>query len=121
MRMNKGVLSIVAVGMLFLPVFMGSCSPAKEDSNSVEKAESVAAVEEANQMEAAKEGREAAKEIVTKNWPDSMQLQQAILDARAKKSKYEMAGKKDCTAAYDTAFFNAVRTARPDLADQLKP
>ena len=116
--------------IVYLPVFMlvlsnmTSCSASmknKESQDSIEKAEAVAAMETANQMEAAKEGRSAAKEIVTKNWPDSMQLQQAILDARAKKSKYEMEGKEKCQAAFDTAFFNTIRTARPDLADQLKP
>ena len=104
---------------LILPVFWQSCS--KKTEETVEQAEGVAASEVAMQMEAAKKGRAAAKEIVTKNWTDSMQLQQAILEARAVKSKYEMEKKEDCAAAFDTAFFNAIRTARPDLAGQLKP
>lgn len=121
MKMKKRKLLISLALLVAMPAILSGCNSSKEDSNSVEKAETVAAAETASQMEAAKAGREAAKEIVTKNWPDTMQLQNAILEARAKKSKYEMAGNKECTAAFDTAFFNAIRTARPDLAQQLKP
>lgn len=86
-----------------------------------EKAEQVSAEEVAMQMEAAKEGREAAKEIITRNWKDTMQLQLAILDARAKNSRYEIEGKMKCKEKFDSAFFSTIRTVRPDLADQLQP
>lgn len=85
------------------------------------QAEQISAEELAEQMEAAKEGREAAKTIVTKNWKDTMDLQLALLDARARNSKYELAGKTRCKAKFDSAFFNTIRTVRPDLADQLQP
>lgn len=85
------------------------------------QAEQISAEEMAEQMEAAKEGREAAKAIVTKNWQDTMQLQLAILDARALNSKYEIAGKTRCKAKFDSAFFGTIRTVRPDLADQIQP
>ena len=85
------------------------------------KAEQISAEEMAEQMEAAKEGREAAKNIVTKNWKDTMELQLAILDARAINSKYEMAGKTQCKAKFDSAFFGTIRTVRPDLADMIQP
>lgn len=89
-----------------------------------EKAEQVAATETADQMEDAKrataEGRDAAKAIITKNWTDTMQLQQAILEARAANSKYDIDGKKELKAVFDSAFFSTIRTVRPDLADQLK-
>lgn len=75
----------------------------------------------AEQMEAAKEGREAAKAIITRNWKDTMDLQIALIDARAQNSKYEMAGKTQCKAKFDSAFFNTIRTVRPDLAGQLQP
>ena len=115
---------VVAFITFVIPAFLGSCSGSvknQESDSAIEKAEAVAAQETALQMEAAKEGRTAAKEIVTRNWNDTMQLQQAILDARAKNSKYELEGKEKCKAAFDTAFYNTIRTSRPDLADQLKP
>ena len=104
---------LVVSGLVFGSI-TGSCSKQEE------KAEQVAAMETADQMQAAKEGREAAKAIVTRQWADTMQLQQAIVDARSKNSKYEMEGKNDCKASFDTAFFNTIRTVRPELADQLE-
>ena len=83
------------------------------------QAERISAEEMAMQMEAAKEGREAAKKIITREWPDTLRLQEAILEARAANSKYDMDGKPGCKASFDTAFFNTIRTVRPDLADQL--
>lgn len=85
------------------------------------KAEQISAEELAEQMEAAKEGREAAKAIITKDWQDTMQLQMALLEARAKNSKYEIAGKTAAKAKFDSAFFGTIRTVRPELADQLQP
>lgn len=91
-----------------------------------EKAEQVADTETADQMEistperASVEGREAAKAIINRDWEDTMQLQQAILEARAINSKYEIEGNKACKAAFDTAFYNTIRTVRPDLADILQ-
>ena len=110
--MRKGLFLSIAASCLFLMPVMSSCS---------EKAEQVSAEMLAEQMEAAKEGREAAKAIITKNWTDTMALQLALLDARAQNSKYEMAGKTECKAKFDSAFFSTIRTVRPDLADQLQP
>lgn len=107
---NSGIIILAAA----LVSGLGACSQG-------ERAEAVQAEVTAQQMEAAKEGREAAKAIVTKNWTDTMQLQQAIIDARARNSKYEIEGDKAAKAAFDTAFINTIRTVRPDLADQLKP
>lgn len=99
------------VGFL-LSGFMAGCS---------EKAEQVSAEETAEQMEAAKEGREAAKSIVTKNWEDTMALQLALIDARSQNSKYEIEGKTRCKAKFDSAFFGTIRTVRPDLANVIQP
>lgn len=85
------------------------------------QAEQISAEEMAEQMEAAKEGREAAKAIITHNWTDTMDLQRAILDARASNSKYEIEGKTQCKAKFDSAFFGTIRTVRPELADRLQP
>lgn len=101
---------VLALTAVYLPL-LTACS---------EKAEQISTEELAEQMEAAKEGREAAKAIVTKNWKDTMELQLALLDARAENSKYEIAGKTACKAKFDSAFFKTIRTVRPDLADQLQ-
>ena len=90
-------------------------------SKSEETAEGVVAEITSEQMEAAKAGRNAAKAIVSKEWKDSMQLQQAILEARAINSKYELEGKTKCKETFDTAFMNTIRTVRPELASQLQP
>ena len=84
-----------------------------------QKAEEVSAEELAEQMEADRRGREAAKLIVGKEWPDTMQLQMAILDARAQSSEYEIDGKDKCKAIFDSTFVSTIRTVRPDLARQL--
>ena len=103
--------------LLLLPV-VSSCS---------EKAEEASAQETADQMESAadlreaeRRGRDAAKYVVNNNWTDSMQLQNAVLQARAENSEYEMAGKKKCKEHFDSAFYSTIRTVRPDLADKLQ-
>ena len=110
--LRKAFGPVVITGTFLMPICLGSCS---------RQAEQVSAEEMAEQMEAAKEGREAAKEIVTKNWKDTMDLQLALIDARSKNSKYEIAGKTSCKAKFDSAFFGTIRTVRPDLADQIQP
>lgn len=65
-------------------------------------------------------GREAARKIIVREWTDSMQFQEAVLSARAGKSKFEMAGRKESTAAFDSAFISTIRATRPDLAKQLQ-
>lgn len=109
---RRGRLSFIAASLVIFAGVAGGCS---------EKAERISAEEMAEQMEAAKEGRNAAKAIVTKNWTDTMALQLALIDARAENSKYEIAGKTRCKAKFDSAFFSTIRTVRPDLADQLQP
>ena len=108
--LRKLLAAALPAGMILAALLMPSCS---------RKAEQVSAMETADQMEAAKAGREAAKKIITKNWTDTMQLQEALLSARAENSKYEMEGKASCKASFDTAFVNTIRTVRPDLARQL--
>lgn len=107
----RSLAGVVAVVALLLSGMLAACS---------RQAEQVSAEEMAEQMEAAKEGREAARAIITKNWTDTMRLQEAILNARAANSKYELEGKTACKASFDTAFYNTIRTVRPDLADQLQ-
>ncbi len=78
-------------------------------------------VETEAQIDSAKnDGREAARKIIMQEWTDSMQFQNAVLEARARKSKYEMAGRHASVAAFDTAFISTIRTTRPDLAKELE-
>lgn len=80
-----------------------------------------AAHETAAQLDSARNaGREAARKIIVREWKDSMQFQEAVLSARAEKSKFEMAGRKESTAAFDSAFISTIRATRPDLAKQLQ-
>lgn len=66
------------------------------------------------------DGREAARKIILQEWTDSMQFQNAVLEARARKSKYEMAKRHASEAAFDSAFISTIRTTRPDLAKELE-
>jgi major membrane immunogen (membrane-anchored lipoprotein) len=66
-------------------------------------------------------GREEARIFVNTVWQDSMELQQRLLTARAKSSKYEMAGQPRAKEAFDSAFVSTIRTVRPEVAAQLKP
>ena len=108
--MRRAIKGIVCISLLTGMVTFAGCS---------EKAEQVAADETAEQMEADRKGREAAKLIVGKEWPDTVQLQMAILDARAQSSEYEIEGNEKCKERFDSAFVNTIRTVRPDLARQL--
>ena len=95
--------------MIALLVVAASCSR-------TEKTEAVAAEIEAAQME----GRNAAREFVNREWKDTMQLQSLLLEARARKSKYEIENKPECAAAYDSAFVSTLHSVRPDVARELK-
>lgn len=66
-------------------------------------------------------GREAARAIILRaEWKDSMEFQNAVLDAYAGKSVYTIRDMKDCEAAYDSAFISTIRATRPDLAARLQ-
>ncbi len=75
--------------------------------------------EEAAQIEEAHiGGREAARAFVSKHFKDSLELQQALVEAGAQRAKYDSLPRS--RAAYDSAFISTVRTVRPEIADQLQ-
>ncbi len=97
---------------LFITVGVSSCGN-KGDNGGVK--------ETAAQIDSAKNaGREAARRIIVREWTDSMAFQNAVLEARAAKSVYEMAHRTKSVAAFDSAFISTIRTTRPDLARQLQ-
>lgn len=65
-------------------------------------------------------GREAARKIIIKEWKDSMEFQNAVLEATAGRNRYDLARKQKCSEAFDSAFISTIRTTRPDLARELR-
>ncbi len=77
--------------------------------------------ESAAEIEAAQiEGREAARIFVNRPWRDTMELQSHLLEVRARQSKYQVAGKAESAAAFDSAFVATLRTVRPEIARELE-
>ena len=90
--------------------WLASCSQ-------TEKTEAVTAEITAAQME----GRRAAGIILGPEWKDSVQLQRALLDARAKQSRYIIEGKQHSGEAFDSTFISTIRTVNPELGRKLSP
>lgn len=80
-----------------------------------EKTEAITAEITAAQME----GRNAAKEYATKQWKDTLELQQLLLETRARQSQYTLKGDTAAARAFDEAFVSTLKTVRPDLAKHL--
>lgn len=64
-------------------------------------------------------GREAARVFVASKWSDTLALQGALLEARAKAREYMDSSRPKAAAAFDSAFVSTVRTVRPDVAAHL--
>lgn len=91
-------------------VILASCSSRGEET---------AAEETAAQIEHARmRGREAARVFVNSVWKDTIQLQNQLLEARAKRSEFDSLPKS--AAAFDSTFISTVRTVRPQIADELE-
>lgn len=63
-------------------------------------------------------GREAAREFVRREWKDTMQLQELLIEASAKAAKFDSITR--LRAAYDSAFISTVRTVNPGIAAELE-
>lgn len=81
-----------------------------------EKTEAITAEITAAQME----GRRTAGLILGPEWKDTVQLQKALLEAKARQSKYLIEGHPEAAAAFDSTFFSTIRTVNPDLAKKIK-
>lgn len=99
-----GIFTLTFLGLL------SSCGTAGERAEVTETADQI---EEAHIA-----GREAARTFVNKNWSDSLQLQEQLVEAGARRAVYDSLPK--CRAAYDSAFISTVRTVRPEVARQLE-
>ena len=103
---------MLKAGRIFLCLsiisFLGGCAQ-------TEKTEAITAEITAAQME----GRRAAGIILGPEWKDSVKLQNALLEAKAKQSKYIIQGKPKCAEAFDSAFISTIRTVNPDLGRKL--
>ena len=81
-----------------------------------EKTEAVTAEITAAQME----GRREAGKILGPEWKDSTKLQMAIIEAKARQSKYLIEGKRECAEAFDSSFVSTIRAVNPSLGAKLK-
>lgn len=83
------------------------------------KGEQAEVKEEAAQIEAAHlDGREAAREFVNRQWKDTLELQQSLVEASSKRGKYD--GMPQSQAAFDSTFISTIRTVRPEIARRLE-
>lgn len=67
------------------------------------------------------QGREAARILVGKEWKDTMQLQNHILEAKAKQSRYLIENKPKSAQAFDYGFVSLIKNIRPELANSIFP
>lgn len=67
------------------------------------------------------EGRRAAGMILGPEWQDTAKLQRALIETKARQSKYILEGKPKCAEAFDSAFISTIRSVNPSLAKKIKP
>ena len=108
MKMMKVKYGIFAVAALAATAFC-SCSS---------KGGRAAVEETAEQIENARlEGRESGRGFLNRRFKDSLELQQELVKAGARRAAYDSLPAS--RAAYDSAFISTVRTVNPELAGQL--
>lgn len=104
MRKYIYCVAIAAVSML------GSCS---RDRNGDGQGVTRSQIEEAHNA-----GREAARDFVRKEWKDTFELQQQLMEAASKAARYDSVTR--LRAAYDSAFISTIKTVRPEVAAELE-
>lgn len=110
-KISRSVISLIT-GFLISGTLLpfGSCTRTEET-------EAVTAEITAAQME----GRRAAGRILGPEWKDTVQLQKALIDTKARQSRYIIDGKPECAEAFDSAFLSTIRAVNPDLAGKIAP
>lgn len=100
---------------LILPIFFSIIILLITSCSDTEKTEAITAEITAAQME----GRRAAGRILGPEWKDTLKLQRALIETKARQSKYIIDGKPECASAYDSGFISTIRTVNPKLAGKL--
>ena len=107
----KPTFSIIAASII--TIFSTACSQ-------TEKAEQASADMTAEQMMDAKiAGREMARHFVNRQWTDTPQMQNDLLEAKARQSEYIRAGHPEKAQEFDSAFISTIRTVNPGLANEI--
>lgn len=97
-------------GVLFLCLGISGCAQ-------TEKTEAITAEITAAQIE----GRKAARDFLTSDLSDSVKIQHALLEAKARQSKYLIENKPQCASAFDSAFLSTIRVVNPSLRRAIHP
>lgn len=101
-KIYRVVTCVLAIGML------AACGHKTED-----KPVTVSELEEAHNA-----GREAAKIFVSRQYTDTFQLQELLLEANSQGARFDSITR--LRAAYDSAFISTIRTVRPQVAAELE-
>lgn len=104
---------------MFVAASCGNTEKAEADQDAAEAEQTIYSSDVIEQ--ARMDARNAAKDFLGCELPDTMSIQQALLEAKAKQSKYSGKGNKAATAAFDSTFVSTLATVRPELARQLIP
>lgn len=107
---NIGRLLTSGITLIFCLVVLFGCAE-------TEHTEAITAEITAAQIE----GRRAGAQIAAPEWKDTTKLKNALLEAKAKQSKYLIDGKPQCAEAFDSAFVSTIRTINPKLAKKIVP
>ena len=65
------------------------------------------------------EGRNAARDLISQDFSDSAKFQMALLETKAKQSRYLIDGKPECAQEFDSAFIKTVKVVKPELAKRI--
>lgn len=87
-----------------------------KEAKQMEASEATTAEIEAAQMQ----GREAARKFVSREWKDSMELHDQLLEVAAQRSQYTTQKRLQERDAFDSTFISTVRTVRPGLAREIE-
>ena len=97
--------------LLFLPAALLAAGCAH-----TEKTEAITAEITAAQIS----GRSAAREILSREWPDTAELKKKLLDIRTVQSQYIMKGYTEAGEAFDSTFISTIRAVNPSLASKIR-
>jgi hypothetical protein len=118
MKYIKGL--ILIAGLMLVISCMG---PTMEDEDNAEEHKETAIngrQENGELLDPMIAARTEARKFLAKEWKDSLQLQNQVLEAKAAQSRYVLAGRQKDAAIFDSVFISTLRTINPDLAFQIE-